>query len=224
VRSPAFRGPHLPSALISSHVIRVLIADDHTMVRMGLREMLSLSPDISVVAEACDGREALALFREHRPDVALLDVRMPGWSGIETIEAILAEFRDARLIAVSNYEGEEDVYRAIRAGAQAYVFKNVGGEDLIQTIVSVHEGRQWLSPEVASRLAERVGSPSLTPRELEVLQQMARGSANSTIGSELGISHETVKVHVKRILDKLGADTRSQAVSMALQKGIVHLD
>ena len=177
-----------------------------------------------MVAESCDGREALAHFREHRPDVALLDVRMPGWSGIDTIEAILAEFPGARLIAVSNYEGEEDVYRAIRAGAQAYVFKNVGGEDLIQTIVSVHEGRQWLAPEVASRLAERVGSPSLTPRELEVLQEMTRGSANSTIGTALGISHETVKVHVKRILDKLGADTRSQAVSTALQKGIVHLD
>ena len=204
--------------------IRVLIADDHNMVRMGLREMLSLSPDISVVAEACDGREAVSLFKQHQPDVAILDVRMPGATGIEAIEAIRADFPSARLIALSNYEGDEDIYRAIRAGAKAYLFKNVGGEDLLATIHAVHEGKQWLAPDVANRLAERVGAPSLTPRELEVLKEMARGSANSVIATTLGISHETVKVHVKRILDKLGVDTRSQAISTAVQRGIVHLD
>lgn len=204
--------------------IRVLIADDHNMVRMGLREMLSLSPDVTVVAEACDGKEAVALFREHRPDVAILDIRMPEATGVQAIEAIRAEFPTARLIAMSNYEGDEDIYRAIRAGAKAYLFKSVGGEDLLATLTAVHEGRQWLAPDVASRLAERVGAPSLTPRELDVLKEMARGSGNSAIATALGISHETVKVHVKRILDKLGADTRSQAISTALQKGIVHLD
>jgi DNA-binding NarL/FixJ family response regulator len=204
--------------------IKVLIADDHNMVRMGLREMLSLSPDISVVAEACDGIEAVALFRQHRPDVAILDIRMPGATGVQAIETIRTEFPGARLIAMSNYEGDEDIYRAIRAGAKAYVFKSVGGEDLLATITAVHEGRQWLAPDVANRLAERVGAPSLTPRELDVLKEMARGSGNSAIATALGISHETVKVHVKRILDKLGADTRTQAISTALQKGIVHLD
>jgi two-component system, NarL family, response regulator len=177
-------------------VIRVLIADDHSMVRMGLREMLSLSPEVSVVAEACDGREAVALYREHRPDVALLDLRMPGASGFEAIEAIRQEFPSARLIALSNYEGDEDIYRAIRAGAKAYVFKSVGGPDLLDTILSVHQGRQWLSPAVAERLASRVAAPTL----------------------------KTVKVHVKRVLEKMGAASRSQAISTAIQKGVVHLD
>jgi DNA-binding NarL/FixJ family response regulator len=205
-------------------VIRVLIADDHSMVRMGLREMLSLSPEVSVVAEACDGREAVSLYRDHRPDVALLDLRMPGASGFEAIEAIRGEFPSARLIALSNYEGDEDIYRAIRAGAKAYVFKSVGGQDLLDTIVSVHEGRQWLSPAVAERLASRVAAPTLTPRELEVLQAMARGASNGAIASQLGISLETVKVHVKRVLEKMGAASRSQAISTAIQKGVVHLD
>ena len=205
-------------------MIRVLIADDHGMVRMGLREMLSLSPEMTVVAEACDGKDAVAAYREHKPDVAILDVRMPGWNGIEAIEAIRNEFPAARLIALSNYEGDEDIYRAIRAGAKAYLFKNVAGEDLIATIVAVHDGRPVLAADVAQRLAARVGAPSLTPRELEVLREMARGSGNSTIAIALGISHETVKVHVKRILDKLDVETRTQAISIALQRGIVHLD
>jgi two-component system NarL family response regulator len=210
--------------MAAEDTIRVLIADDHSMVRMGLREMLSLSPRIDVVAEACDGKEAIASYREHRPDVAILDVRMPGCTGIEAIEAIRAEFPAARLIALSNYEGDEDIYRAIRAGAKAYVFKNVGGGDLLETIVAVHMGKQWFAPDVANRLAERVGAPSLTPRELEVLQEMAKGSSNNTIASALGISQETVKVHVKRVLDKLDVSTRSQAISSAVQRGIVHLD
>ena len=205
-------------------MIRVLIADDHNMVRMGLREMLSLSPDMQVVAEACDGREAVAQYREHQPDVAILDVRMPGMTGIEAIEAIYGEFPQARLIALSNYEGDEDIYRAIRAGAKAYLFKNVGGGDLLATIAAVHEGRPWLAADVASRLAQRVGTPSLTPRELEVLKEMARGAGNGAIAVTLGISQETVKVHVKRILDKLGAQTRTHAISTALHRGIVHLD
>jgi two-component system NarL family response regulator len=205
-------------------VIRVLIADDHGMVRMGLREMLSLSADMSVVAEACDGHDAVDLYRQHRPDVAILDIRMPGWNGIDAIEAIRSEFPAARLIALSNYEGDEDIYRAIRAGAKAYLFKNVAGEDLIATIAAVHEGRPILAADVAQRLAQRVGAPSLTPRELEVLKEMARGAGNSAIAAALGISHETVKVHVKRILDKLDVETRTQAISTALQKGIVHLD
>jgi DNA-binding NarL/FixJ family response regulator len=205
-------------------MIRVLIADDHNMVRMGLREMMSLSPEIQVVAEACDGKEAAALYREHKPDVAILDVRMPGWTGIEAIAAIRAEFPEARLIALSNYEGEEDIYRAIRAGAKAYLFKNVGSSDLISTVTAVHAGQQVLAPDVANRLAERVGAPSLTPRELDVLKEMARGAGNGAIAATLGISQETVKVHVKRILDKLGVDTRTHAISTALQRGIVHLE
>jgi DNA-binding NarL/FixJ family response regulator len=203
--------------------IRLLVADDHPMVRIGLREMLSRSARaMAVVAEAGDGQEAVAQFRQHRPDVAILDVRMPRRSGIDAIAAIRAEFPGSRLIALGD-DDDADVYRALRAGAKAYVLKNVGREELVQTVAAVHQGRGWLAAEVADRLVEGVDSRRLTPRELEVLEQMARGASNAGVASSLGISTETVKVHVKHILDKLAAENRSQAVSTALKKGLVGL-
>ena len=206
------------------NLIRVLVADDHPLVRRGVRDMLRLSPRIAVVAEAANGAEALRLYREHRPDVAIIDLRMPGLGGVEVIRTIRSERPDAHLVALSSYKGDEDIHRALDAGALAFLFKTVLAEELIATIEAAHLGQKRLSPEVAKRLQARIGGPALTARELEVLQQVVKGLDNEGISAALGITLETVKVHVKRILSKLEVSNRSQAVASALERGIVHLD
>jgi two-component system, NarL family, response regulator len=185
--------------------------------------MLGLSARMRVVAEAVNGADAVRLYREHRPDVAILDLRMPILGGVEAMLAIRGEFPDARLIALSSFTGDTDVHRALAAGALSFLFKTVLAEDLIATVEAAHAGQQRLTPEVIRLLEQRLGQPELTSRELEVLQQLAGGQQNEEISAVLGITVETVKVHVRRILGKLGVSNRTQAVAIALERGIVRL-
>ena len=204
--------------------IRILIVDDHFIVRMGLKGVLSMQPDMEVVAEAEDGPEAIRRFREQKPDVGLIDLRMPGMSGTEAIAAIRAEFPEASLIAVSTFEGDELVYRALQAGARGYLPKKVPREELLKAIRAVHRGQRYIPVEIASRLADRIQQGDLSPREMEVLQRIARGLSNREIGVELGLHESTVKTHVLNILGKLGVGDRTLAVTTAIQRGLLQLD
>ena len=205
-------------------VIRVLIADDHSVVRAGVRDMLSLSKAVRVVAEAASAAEALNAFRAQRPDVTLVDLRMPGLSGIELVQAIRQERPEARVIVLSNCEGDEDIRRARDAGADGYLFKTVPAPELAAAVEAVHAGRKWFPSEVLERLSASLGAPDLTPRELEVLAAMARHGSTDEMASSLGMAVETAKVHVRRILHKLGVETRAQAVATAVRRGILHLE
>jgi DNA-binding NarL/FixJ family response regulator len=205
-------------------LIRVLVADDHTVVRAGVRGLITLSPRIAVVAEAATGPEAVELFRRHRPDVTILDLRMPGMSGIEVMKVIRTEHPAARFVALSNCDGDEDVFHAVEAGAQAYHFKTVLAEDLIATVLAVHAGEKRFGGAVAARLRDHVAAPTLSPRELEVLRLMAKGASTEAMAAALDIAHHTVKVHVRNILGKLKAENRNHAVATALKRGLVHLD
>jgi DNA-binding NarL/FixJ family response regulator len=177
-----------------------------------------------VVAEAADGKQAIDLFRQHRPDVTLMDLRLPTMSGVEAVEQIRREFPAARIIVLTTFDGDEDIYRALQAGARGYLLKGMFGDELMDAIRAVHSGKSRIPPVVAERLAERMGGPSLTSRELEVLELIVLGNSNKEIGGELGISEATVKTHINSILDKLGVTDRTQAVRTALQRGIVHLE
>jgi two-component system NarL family response regulator len=209
---------------MTGSAIRILIVDDHFIVRMGLKGVLNLQPDMQVVAEAEDGPEAIRQFREHRPDVVLVDLRMPGMSGTETITAIRAEFPEAISIAISTFEGDELVYRALQAGARGSLPKKVPREELIKAIRTVHRGQRYIPVEIASRLADRMQQGDLSPRELEVLQRIARGLSNREIGADLGLHESTVKTHVINILGKLGVGDRTLAVTTAIQRGLLQLD
>jgi len=209
---------------VTGSPIRILIVDDHFIVRMGLKGVLNMQPDMQVVAEAEDGPEAIRRFREHRPDVVLVDLRLPGMSGTEAIAAIRAEFPEASLIAVSTFEGDELVYRALQAGARGYLPKKVPREELINAIRTVHRGQRYIPVEIASRLADRMQQGDLSPREMEVLQRIARGLSNREIGAELGLHESTVKTHVNNILGKLGVSDRTLAVTTAIQRGLLQLD
>lgn len=204
--------------------IRILIADDHFVVRMGLAALINTQPDMTVVAEATDGRQAVELFRQHRPDIALLDLRMPEMNGIEAIAAIRSEFPDARLIVLSSYDGDEDIYRALQAGARGYLLKNMLREGVLETIRTVHAGLRRIPEEVAARLAERMSRDPLTAREMEVLELIVRGKSNKEIAHALKITEGTVKIHVNNILNKLGVTDRTQAAIFALKHGLVHLE
>jgi two-component system, NarL family, response regulator len=205
--------------------IRVLIADDHPVVREGVAAMIERRPDMTVVGEAATGREAVAAYRAAQPDVVLMDLRMPDMTGVEAIGAIRGEFPGARIIVLTTYDGDEDIYRGLQAGARAYLLKDAPRDDLLDAIRAVHAGQSRIPPAVAARLAERVlAGPELTARELEVLQGIVAGRSNKEIGAALGISEGTVKAHVNNILGKLGVNDRTQAVTTALQRGIVHLD
>jgi len=203
--------------------IRVLIADDHAVVREGLAAMIARRTDMQVVAEATDGAQAVELARAQQPDVILMDLRMPQLNGVEAITQIRAERPEARVIMLTTYDGDEDIYRALRAGAMAYLLKDTPRDDLLDTIRAVHAGQKRIPPEVAAKLAERVTAPELTERELEVLTLIVAGRSNKEIGVALTISEGTVKVHVASILGKLGVSDRTQAATTALQRGIVHL-
>jgi DNA-binding NarL/FixJ family response regulator len=203
--------------------IRLLVVDDHAIVRSGLVALLNTFEDMSVVAEAQDGAEAAALYRTHRPDVVLTDLRMPNVGGVEAIQLIRAFDRAARVIVLTTFDGDEDIFRAMQAGAKAYVLKGMAVDEIVGAIRAVHAGRSRLPAEIAEKLADRMGGPQLTARELEVLQHIVRGGSNKEVGNALNITEATVKTHVNNLLAKLGVDDRTQAVTIAIQRGIVHI-
>ncbi len=204
--------------------IRVLLADDHPMMREGIAAVIERHPDMKVVAQADNGREAVNLYQEHLPDVVLMDLQMPGMDGLEAIVAIRAEYPTARIIVLTTYDGDEDIYRSLYAGAAGYLLKDSSRNDLLEAIRTVHHGKQLVTPEIAAKLAQRIRRTELTARELEVLNQIAAGKSNLEIGTLLSISEGTVKAHVNNILTKLSVTDRTQAVITAIQRGIVHLD
>jgi two-component system NarL family response regulator len=205
-------------------VVRVLIADDHPIVREGLSAVISDQPDMAMAGQAATGAEAVNLVLAQRPDVILMDLRMPELSGVDAIVAIRAQWPEAQVIVLTTYDGDEDIFRALQAGAQAYLLKDTPRAELLEAIRAVARGQKRIPPEVAVRLVERLGGPTLTEREVDVLRLMAQGRSNKLIGAELNISEGTVKFHVNNILGKLGVDDRTQAVTVALQRGIIHLD
>jgi len=204
--------------------IRLMVVEYHHVVRQGLVALLNTVPDMSVVAEGADGRQAIDLFRQHEPDVTLMDLRMPNMGGVDAVIEIRQSFPTARIIVLTTFDGDEDIYRALQAGARAYLLKGMFGDELMDAIRAVHAGKSRIPPAVAERLADRMGSPGLTARELDVLRLIVRGKSNKEIGEGLNISEATVKTHINNILSKLGVTDRTQATTMALQRGIVHLD
>ena len=202
--------------------IRILVVEDHNVVRQGLVALVKTVPDMEVVAEASDGKQALELFRQHNPDVTIMDLRLPVMSGVDAIKAIRQEFSAARIIVLTTFDGDEDIYRALQAGARGYLLKDMFGEELMDAIRTVHGGKTRIPPAVAQRLAERMAGPGLTARELGVLKLIVAGKSNKEIGQELTISEATVKTHINSILSKLAVSDRTQATTTALPRGIVH--
>ena len=203
---------------------RLLLVDDHAVIRMGLTGSLNLEPDLAVIAEASKAGQAIELYRKHRPDVVLMDFRLPDMTGVEATKVICREFPDARVLMLTVHEGEEDVYQAMQAGALGYVQKSIGWRELLAAIRSVAEGERYLPPELAARLKERLSREPLSVRELEVLHFIVRGQSNKEIGVSLNISDVTVKRHITHILEKLRVLDRTQAAIAAIQRGIIHLD
>jgi two-component system NarL family response regulator len=203
--------------------IRILVADDHPVVREGLVSLIERRPDMKVAAQSRNGQETLEMYRLHRPDITLMDVRMPQMDGLETTLAIRTEFPQARIILLSTFDAVEDVYHGLQIGAKAYLLKDTLPEELLQVIQSVHDGQTCVPPELAAKLAERLSHPELTPREQEVLRLMVAGKSNQEIGKTLFIAEGTVKVHVANILGKMHVSDRTQAVTEALKRGIVRL-
>ena len=207
-----------------SDKLRIMLVDDHYLVRMGLASIIALEPDMMVCAEAPSGEQARALFRTHRPDVTLMDLRLPGMNGAETVQAIRSEFPDARIVMLSTYVCDEEIYGALHAGAMAYLVKSVQREELMQAIRKAAAGQRHIPAEVAERLADRVSGAQLSTRELEVLRLLVSGRRNREIATALDITEGTVKLHVSSILGKLGVADRTEAVTRALQRGIVQLE
>ena len=203
--------------------IRILLVDDHPMLRDGVAGLIADQPDMKLAAEASNGLEAIDQFRKHRPDVTLLDLQMPEMNGIDAILAIRAEFPVARIIVLTTYTGDAQILRALEAGAQAYLLKSALRRELLDTIRVVHKGQRRIPPEVAVQLAEHAADDPLTSREVEVLRLIAAGKANKLVASDLSITEETVKGHVKNILSKLDARDRTHAVTIALKRGIIEL-
>ena len=207
-----------------SEPIRILVAEDHLVARVGVTAIVNMQPDMTVVAEASNGQQAVELFRQHRPDVTLLDLRMPGMGGVEAATAIRAEFPAARMIALTTYGGDEDIRRALAAGVLAYLTKDVLHDELLKAIRAVNEGHTYLPAAVAAALAAQLPRPDLSAREVQVLELIVRGLANKQIAYTLNIAEHTVKNHVKNILSKLGVQDRTQAATAAIQRGIIHLN
>jgi two-component system, NarL family, response regulator len=203
--------------------IRILAVDDHPVVRQGIAGLLKIQPDMTLVGEACDGREAIQLFRLHHPDVTLMDLQMPGMNGIDALIAIRNEFPEAKIIVLTTYAGDMQIIRAIKAGAQAYLLKNALHKELLETIRGVHAGKKALSPEVSYEIATHATDDTLTPAEISVLRLIAAGNANKQIANQLSITEETVKSRVKCILSKLGANDRTHAAIIGLKRGIIEL-
>jgi DNA-binding NarL/FixJ family response regulator len=208
---------------MSDNQIRVMVVDDQAVVRQGIVALINTVADMTVVAEAKDGQEAVELFRTHRPDVTLMDLRMPSVGGVEAITRIRREFANARVIVLTTFDGDEDIYRSLQAGAQGYLLKDMFFDELEEAVRKVHAGARRIPTVVAERLAERMSGSDLTGRELEVLEQIVRGKSNKEIGTLLHISEATVKSHINNILSKLGVSDRTQAATTALQRGLVHL-
>lgn len=208
---------------VKGAAIRLMTADDHPIYRRGLATLVSTYPDLTLVAEASNGREAVDLYRQHRPDVILMDLNMPLMTGVEATSAIVVEFPEARIIALTTWDGDADIRRVLDAGARGYLLKDGMGEEVVDAIRQVYAGKRTIPPGVAQRLVEFSPKDELTPRELEVLAEMAKGLSNKEIASALGRSEGTIKIHVVHILQKLEATDRTQAVMIGLQRGIIHL-
>jgi DNA-binding NarL/FixJ family response regulator len=203
--------------------IRVFTVDDHPLLREGIAAIISNQPDMVVAAQAATGRDAIQQFRQHRPDVTLMDLRLPDISGIDAMIAIRGEFPDARIVILTTFEGDVEIQRALAAGARGYVLKSLPPKELADVVRDVHAGRKRIPPDVAAQLAEHLGAETLTDRERSVLQHVATGNRNRDIGEKLSISEETVKVHIKHIMEKLGASDRTEAVTIAVRRGIIQL-
>jgi DNA-binding NarL/FixJ family response regulator len=204
--------------------ITVLLVEDHFLARIALRSVLAGHSQICVIGEAADGEQGLLMYRTLRPDVMLLDLRLPGTNGFDVLTRLRREFPDARVVVLSNYQGSEDVYRAVRSGAAGYLTKDASGQELIDAIMTVHRDFRYLPRTALDRLAERTSTTDLTPRETEVLTCITQGRSNREIAEQLHISEKTVRIHVSAVLEKMGARDRTQATIFALQRGLVHLD
>jgi len=206
-----------------SHQIRILTVDDHPLLRDGIASLVGTQPDMTIVAEASSGREAIDKFRTHRPDITLMDLRMADIDGIEAITQITTEVANAKIIVLTTYSGDVQIIRALKAGAQGYLLKGLLRKELLDTIRAVYAGKKRISPDVASQVAEYAADSSLTMREIEVLRLVAQGNANKMIADHLAISEDTVKAHLRSILSKLGANDRTHAVTIAVKRGIIDI-
>jgi two-component system NarL family response regulator len=203
--------------------IRVMLVDDHPAFRKGLAALIKTESDLEVVAETGDGNESITMFRRHRPDIVLMDLRLPGMGGVEATIAIRKEFPEARVIVLTTFDMDEDIFRAMDSGAKSYLLKDTPEDELTSTIRAVHAGQEKLAPKLAERLAQRQKRPELSQREMEVLQLLVRGRSNKEIGSTLFITEDTVKAHLKTLFVKLGVQDRTDAAITAIRQGIVHL-
>jgi DNA-binding NarL/FixJ family response regulator len=203
--------------------IRILAVDDHILVREGIALLLSAEPDMALIGEACNGREAIQQFRAHRPDITLMDLQMPEMNGLDAIISIRGESPEAKIIVLTTYQGDVQILRALKAGARGYLLKNTLHKELLDTIRAVHAGKKALSPEASYEIAEHATDDALTPAEINVLRLIAAGNANKQIADQLSITEETVKGRVKNILSKLGANDRTQAAMIGLKRGIIEL-
>ena len=203
--------------------IRVLCVDDHPLLREAITTLINSQPDMLLMAAAPNGQEAIQQFRKHRPDITLMDLRLPDMSGTDALVAIRGEFPEARIVMLTTFEGDAEIHRALKAGARAYLLKSMHPGELVEVIRQVYAGKKPIPTQVAARLAEHFSDDALSEREVEVLQQVAGGNRNREIGERLFIAEETVKVHIKHIMDKLGAKDRTEAVAIAVRRGIIHL-
>ncbi len=203
--------------------IRVLSVDDHPLLRQGIAAIIESQPDMMLVSQAATGSEAVQKYREFQPDITLMDLRLPDISGIDAMIGIRSEFPEARIVILTTFEGDVEIQRALQAGARGYLLKSTPPDELVQAIRQVHAGKKRVPPEVAAQLAEHMSYERLTAREVEVLREVAEGNRNKDIAHRLFISEETVKVHIKHIMDKLGANDRTQAISIAVRRGIIQL-
>jgi two-component system NarL family response regulator len=208
---------------MSEPQIKLLVVEDHHIVRQGLVALLNAVADMAVVADTADGAQGVELFRKHQPDVTLMDLRLPGMGGAEAVAKIRSEYPNARIIVLTTFDGDEDIYRALQAGARGYLLKGMFGDELLDAIRAVHAGKTRIPPVVAERLASRMGGSELTAREMAVLELIVGGKSNKEIGYELSISEATVKTHINNLLSKMGVTDRTQAATAAIQRGLVHL-
>jgi DNA-binding NarL/FixJ family response regulator len=209
--------------MMATNGIRILSVDDHPLLREGIAAVINSQQDMRVIADAASAKDAIEQFRKHKPDVTLMDLRLPDKSGIDTMISIRMEFPEARIIMLTTFEGDVEIQRALEAGARAYLLKNMPPKELVEVIRQVHAGKKRIPPQLAAQLAEHMSDEALTSREIEVLKQIAEGNRNRDIGEKLFITEETVKVHIKNIMGKLGASDRTQAVAIAIRRGIIHL-
>jgi DNA-binding NarL/FixJ family response regulator len=209
--------------MIKEAQIRVLSVDDHPLLREGLAAIINSQPDMALVAQASNAQEGIQQFRKHRPDVTLMDLRLPDKSGIDAMIDVRSEFPEARIVMLTTFEGDVEIQRALEAGARGYMLKSMPPKDLVEVIRQVHAGKKRIPPQLAAQLAEHLSDEDLTAREIEVLSQIAGGNRNRDIAEKLFITEETVKVHIKHIMEKLGASDRTQAVAIGIRRGIIEL-